>query len=125
MTEGLSVHADLLRTLALGLPGTTEALHFDRRAFRARRIYATVMPTGATSNLYLTPEDQAYWCDLMPDTLSPVPNRWGARGWTEVKLVRIDPADLAVVLRLAWATAGGKDPAEAVRARTSRKVDRS
>jgi hypothetical protein len=91
--------------IALSLEGATEAAHFDRRAFRTRRIFATLAADGASANLCLTPDDQEHWCERLPDAVSPVPNRWGARGWTTVRLNRIDPADLETLLRIAWARA--------------------
>jgi len=116
-----STPADLLREAALSLPGTTEAPHFDRQAFRVKRIYCTLAPSGESANLRLTPEDQEHGCGLLPGALSPVPNRWGARGWTEVKLADIDPADLAIVLRLAWSSGGGRDPMTSAGRRSRRK----
>jgi hypothetical protein len=35
-----------LRRIALSLDGTTEAPHFDRTAFKVRRIYATLAADG-------------------------------------------------------------------------------
>lgn len=97
-----------VRRLALSLPGTTEAPHFDRTAFRVRRIYSTLPAAGQVANLRLSPEEQAHWCRLLPEAVRPVPNRWGAQGWTEVTLDRIDLADLEILLRRAWSGAGGR-----------------
>lgn len=94
--------------MALALPAKVEVSHFDRQAFRARRIFCTLAASGQTANLCLAPDDQAHWCGLLPDALSPVPNRWRARGWTEVALERIEPADLDNLLRRAWLAGGGK-----------------
>lgn len=96
---------DSFREIALSLAGATEAAHFDRQAFRTRRIFATLAADGQSANLCLTTNDQEHWCDRLPDAVSPVPNRWGARGWTVVRLDRIDPADLDALLRIAWARA--------------------
>lgn len=99
-----------LRRLALDLPGTTEAPHFDRTAFRVRRIYATLTRDSVTVNLKLSPGEQAHWCAILPFALRPVPNKWGAQGWTEVTLARLEPGDLSALLRAAWRTGGGIDP---------------
>ncbi|MFN3868098.1 MAG: MmcQ/YjbR family DNA-binding protein [Hyphomicrobiaceae bacterium] len=107
--DNTSTAADL-RRLALELPGTTEAPHFDRTAFRVRRIYATLPRDGVTANLRLSPDEQAHWCALLPSALRPVPNKWGDQGWTEVTLARLDRDDLAAVLRAAWRTGGGVSP---------------
>jgi hypothetical protein len=51
----MTTSADL-RRLALSLEGTTEAPHFDRTAFKAKRIYVTLAPDGDTANFMLSPE---------------------------------------------------------------------
>lgn len=89
--------------IALSLDGATEAAHFDRRAYRTRKIFATLAADGLTANICLGSDNQEHWCTRLPEAVSPVPNRWGARGWTVVRLDRIDPADLEVLLRIAWA----------------------
>jgi hypothetical protein len=59
---------------ARALEGTTEAPHFDRAAFKVRRIHATLPADGKTANLMLTADEQALKCELAPDVLRPVPN---------------------------------------------------
>ena len=66
-----------LRRIALSLEGTTEAPHFDRTAFKVRRIYATLAADGRTANLMFTPDEQALKCTVAPEAFSPVPNAWG------------------------------------------------
>ena len=70
------------RRIALSLDGTTEAPHFDRTAFRVRRIYATLAADGKSANLMLTRDEQALKCEVAADAFSPIPNAWGARGAT-------------------------------------------
>jgi hypothetical protein len=65
------------RRIALALEGTTEAPHFDRTAFKVRRIYATLAADGKTANLMLTADEQELKCALAPDAFRPVPNAWG------------------------------------------------
>jgi len=74
------------RRVALSPDGTIEAPHFDRTAFKVRRIYATLAADGKTANLMLTLDEQALKSELAPDAFSPVPNAWGARGATMAKL---------------------------------------
>jgi hypothetical protein len=61
------------RRVALSLEGTIEAPHFDRTAFKVRRIYATLAADGDTANLMFTPDEQALKCELAPGTFTPVP----------------------------------------------------
>jgi hypothetical protein len=100
--------ATQLRRIALSLPGTTEAPHFERTAFKVRRIYATLAPDGRTANLMLTSDQQALKCELAPEAFAPVPNAWGARGATTVKLSAVSMEELRAALTTAWQHAGSK-----------------
>ena len=91
-----------LRRLALALDGTSEAPHFDRTAFRVKRIYATLAPDGLSANLKFSPDEQAFKCMLMPEAFQPVPNAWGQRGSTTVTLAKITVAGLKAALEMAW-----------------------
>ena len=90
------------RRIALSLEGTTEAPHFERTAFKVRRIYATLTPDGRTANLMLTPDEQALKCEVAPDAFSPIPNAWGARGATTAKLAKLSAEELRQALETAW-----------------------
>ena len=63
-----------LRRLALSLEGTTEAPHFDRTAFRVKRIYVTLAADEKTANFMFTPEQQEFKCMMTPEAFAPVPN---------------------------------------------------
>lgn len=91
-----------VRQIALGLEGTIEAPHFDRTAYKARRIYVTVAADGRTANLVLTPDEQEMKCLMLPESFAPVPNKWGQRGWTTVTLARIGKADLQAAIEVAY-----------------------
>ncbi|WP_083240561.1 MmcQ/YjbR family DNA-binding protein [Methyloceanibacter methanicus] len=104
--------SDTFHDLSLSLHGAVEVVHFDRRAYTVRRIFASLASDGETANLYLTPPEQEHWCGLFPDTFAPVPNKWGARGWTQVRLATIEPMELLPVLRAAWSNGGGSEPPE-------------
>ncbi|MBI5113572.1 MAG: MmcQ/YjbR family DNA-binding protein [Rhodovulum sp.] len=91
-----------LRRLALALPGTVERPHFDRRAFRVARTYATLAADGLTANLAYTPDEQALKCTVAPEAFAPVPNAFGTGGWTTVTLAALSPDELAAALETAW-----------------------
>ncbi len=91
-----------LRRLAKSLAGTSEAPHFDRTAFKAARIYATLAADGRTVNLKLAPDEQEFKCLLAPDAFAIVPNAWGKQGWTTVTLANISVAELKAALEMAW-----------------------
>jgi hypothetical protein len=94
--------ANDVRKLALALEGTTEHPHFDRAAFKVKRIYATLATDGRSLNLKLTPEEQEFKTMLAPDLFSQIPNAWGLQGWTQVDLGAISKAELKAALRMAW-----------------------
>ena len=96
------------RRIALSLEGTTEAPHFERTAFKVRRIYATLAPDGRTANLMLTPDQQALKCEVAPEAFSRIPNAWGERGATTAKLTKLTVAELRDALATAWRHAVAK-----------------
>jgi hypothetical protein len=91
-----------LRTLAMGLEGTTSQPHFDRIAFKAKRIFVTLAADGRSANLTLTPDEQAFKVMMQPAAFSVVPNAWGAQGWTRVELAALTIEDLRASLEMAW-----------------------
>jgi hypothetical protein len=92
---------DLCR-IAMSLDGTTSGPHFERTAFKAARIYATLAPDGLTANLKLAPDEQELKCLTAPEAFQPVPNAWGQQGWTTATLAALSPAELEDVLERAW-----------------------
>ena len=88
--------------LALALEGTAEVAHFDRQAFRRRRIYASLAPDGASANLLVSPEEQAHFAERFAGFVAPVANKWGARGWTRLSLPGCEAEVAAILLRAAW-----------------------
>src|SRR5215217_4243950 len=97
-----------LRRMALALPGTTEAPHFDRAAFKVDRIYVTMAADGRTANFKFTPDEQEFKCQLAPEVFSPIDNAWGRQGWTMARLEAASEDDLAGALEVAYAHAVGK-----------------
>ncbi|CAN7307824.1 MmcQ/YjbR family DNA-binding protein [Neorhizobium sp. LjRoot104] len=94
--------ADMLRSLALSLEETSEAPHFDRAAFKVRRIYVTLAADGLTANFKFTPDEQQIKCEMLPDAFLPVPNAWGRQGWTTAVLSELQETDLRDALETAW-----------------------
>ena len=97
-----------LRRMALALPDTTEAPHFERAAFKVDRIYVTLAADGLTANFKFTPDEQAFKCQLAPDVFTPIDNGWGRQGWTVVNLQAATTGDLQLALDMAYAHALGK-----------------
>lgn len=99
------ITAERFRALCLGLHGASEVPHFDRAAFRVRKMFATLPPDGRTANLLLVPELQAAVVDAMPHAFSPVAGGWGRMGYTTVDLARVSEDELVPVLRESHALA--------------------
>jgi hypothetical protein len=84
------------------LEGATAAPHFDRTAFKVKRIFVTLAADGLTANFKLTPDEQALKCTVMPEAFSPVPNAWGQQGWTVGVLAKLNKNELTSALQMAW-----------------------
>jgi hypothetical protein len=97
----MSTAADF-RRIALALEGTSEAPHFDRRAFKVRTIYATLAADGRTANLKFAPDEQEMKCLVAPEAFAQIPNAWGKQGWTTATLSKLKIAELKQVLEMAW-----------------------
>lgn len=106
-----------LRRLALALEGTSEAPHFDRTAFRAACIYATLSADGRSANFMFAPDEQEFKCMVAPDAFSPIPNAWGRNGWTTATLAKLSVAELKAALAMAWAHGAAKKSAARKRKR--------
>ena len=100
--------AQMLRRIALSLPGTTEKPHFDRASFRVDRIYVTLDADGVTANFNFTPDEQEFKCQLAPELFAPIGNAWGRSGWTTMTLAPASEDDLHAALEMAHAHAVGK-----------------
>ncbi len=99
--------AAAFRSIALSLDGTTDAPHFDRQAFRVKRIFATLAADGLSANLNLTPDEQEFKVMLAPEAFRPIDNAWGRKGWTIVLLEKLSEAELRAALEMAHKHAVG------------------
>ena len=96
--------ADFKR-IALSLPDATEGSHFHVVDFRVGgKIFATLAyQKEGFGNLMLTPDQQAGMIEDAPEIFLPVPNKWGEKGVTMVRLAKVKPEVLEGALRTAWA----------------------
>jgi YjbR protein len=94
-----------LRRVALALEGTSEAPHFDRAAFKVKRIYVTLAADGKSANLKFTPDEQEFKCLLAPEAFAAIPNAWGRQGWTTATLAALSVPELKAALEMAYAHA--------------------
>ncbi len=101
-----------LRRIALSLAGTSEAPHFDRAAFKVKRIYVTLAADGRTANFKFTPDEQDFKCLLAPRAFQPVSGGWARQGWTTATLSELSLAELWQALEAAWRHAGPRAEAK-------------
>lgn len=97
--------AEDLDRIAMALPGTSRAPHFDRVAYKVKRIYLTLAADRLSANLKLSHDEQQLKCTVAPDAFHPVANAWGRQGWTVMDLAAVTEAELEAALRTAWAHA--------------------
>jgi len=93
----------LFRKLALALPDAAEAPHFEATSFRVKgKIFATLGEFGRQAVLKLTPEQQEMMAEAEPDIFERIPNAWGLKGWTLMRLKAADRKTVESALRTAW-----------------------
>ncbi|MFN6176031.1 MAG: MmcQ/YjbR family DNA-binding protein [Flavobacteriales bacterium] len=93
----------LIRPLALELPGALEQDHFGKPAFSVKKkIFCTWWVHEERAVIKLTPEQQAEWCAELPDAFAPLPNKWGQHGWTNVYLPVVNERTMRHILDRAW-----------------------
>lgn len=95
--------------VALSFPKALAKPHFDRTAFkveiRGGKTFATLAADKLSANLVLTLEQQEILYGAEPDVFSPVPNKWGEKGWTTMTFASADDRTLKSALRMAWLNA--------------------
>ena len=76
--------------MALSFSGTEQVPHFERLGFKVtgKRMFATYLEKDNTANIFLTPKEQAVFCE-MDKAIYPVPNKWGEKGATTFELNRV------------------------------------
>jgi len=96
----------MVRSAALALPRALEKPHFDWLSFRVDvakgKIFCTLPPHGEFSNLFLTPQEQQMLCEAEPAIFFPVPNKWGEKGATSMRLKACDATTLCSALVMSW-----------------------
>lgn len=98
--------ADELRSIALSFPKAIEKPHFDWSSFRVDaprgKIFCTLPPHHEFTNVFLTPEEQAMLVEAEPQVFFKVPNKWGEKGATSIRLDACDAITLRSALTMSW-----------------------
>ena len=99
----------LVRQLALALPGAIEAPHFEAASFRVKgKIFATLGEKEGQAVIKLTPEQQEMMTSAEPGIFERIPNAWGLKGWTWMRLKAADRKTVESALRTAWGNVTAK-----------------
>ncbi|MEZ5946630.1 MAG: MmcQ/YjbR family DNA-binding protein [Hyphomonas sp.] len=94
------------RKIALALPHALEKPHFDRAGFRVDvpkgKMFVTLAGDGKSCNVFLAVDEQAMLTGAEPAIFSKVPNKWGDKGATTIRLAACDEATLRSALIMSW-----------------------
>ena len=85
------INEQMLRQMAGSFQGTEEVKHFDRIGFKVigKRMFASYLAKDNTANIFLKAAEQKLFCEMDPDNIYPVPNKWGEKGATTFNLNRV------------------------------------
>jgi predicted DNA-binding protein (MmcQ/YjbR family) len=79
-----------LREIALAFPETTEESHFEKTSFRVKnKIFAVYDEKLKKVCLKLSEVDQDVFSSADKTNISPVPNKWGKQGWTDIEMKKV------------------------------------
>ena len=94
------------RRIALSMPYALEKPHHDRAGFRVDaprgKMFATMISDETEANVFLSVEEQEMLCSAEPDIFYPVPNKWGEKGATTIRLQAADAATLTSAITMSW-----------------------
>jgi predicted DNA-binding protein (MmcQ/YjbR family) len=103
------VNIQTLRSIALSLPETTEEPHFEKTSFRVKKkIFATYDDIQKRVCIKLTEIEQDIYCNINPQIIYPVKNKWGKQGWTLIDLQHIERKLLIDAIKSAYCTIAPK-----------------
>lgn len=92
------------RKIALSMPDSIEAPHFDLTSFRSGgKIFSTMSEKDARAMVKLTPEQQEMMTAAEPAIFQRIPNAWGDKGATWIHLKNADKATAESALKAAFA----------------------
>lgn len=92
-----------IQSIVKNLGDCTEEPHFRKTSFRSnKKIFATYDENCDLLVVKLSTIDQDVFCLVNKGIISPVPNKWGAQGWTQINLSNISQEVLIDVLSTAY-----------------------
>ena len=78
--------------MALSFQGVELTKHFDRIGLKitGKRMFASYLDKDNTTNIFLTPQEQAVFCEMDSINIFPLPNKWGLKGATTFDLNKVE-----------------------------------
>ena len=78
--------------MALSFQGVELTKHFDRIGLKitGKRMFASYLDKDNTTNIFLTPQEQAVFCEMDSINILPLPNKWGQKGATTFDLNKVE-----------------------------------
>jgi len=97
------MHSGEFINLALSFPGIISRSHFDRTAFKieGKRIFATLHEKNESANILLSLPEQKLFSEIH-QSIYPIPNKWGANGWTTFEINKLESDVVLEALRSAY-----------------------
>jgi hypothetical protein len=83
------VSIKIFKELALSFPEVVEQPHFEKTAFKVKRIFATLSVETSLACVKLSEIDQSVFCSFDKAIIYPVNNKWGKQGWTFIDLKKV------------------------------------
>lgn len=80
------------------LPKRQKCRIFEKQAFRSKKkIFATLIEADGLGVALLSPSEQYVFCKMDKENIYPVPNKWGLKGATFLKIKNIPKKILAEI----------------------------
>lgn len=102
------VSIERFKELCYAFPGVSDYQHFNRRAFKSKRIFVTLHQEKREANFMFNTEYQQQFCSLNPKAIKPLPNKWGLRGVTNMLLDEVDEDILIAGVEVAYESSVAK-----------------
>ncbi len=84
------VTPEFLRSTALSFAETSELPHFEKISFRVcKKIFATYNKKENRACIKLSLTDQNVFSSFDKEIFTPVPNKWGLSGWTNIDIAKV------------------------------------
>ena len=94
------------RKIALSMPYALEKPHHKRSGFRVDaprgKMFATMIADETEANVFLSIEEQEMLCSAEPVIFYPVPNKWGEKGATTIRIAKADSSTLTSAITMSW-----------------------